>query len=62
MNVTTARTKAFMLKIKSAASNRTFMHALIFIVLAVIVGSVGWIVGTGARAFMDIAVPKLTLL
>ncbi len=51
-----------MLKIKSAASNRTFMHALIFIVLAVMVGSVGWTVGTGTRTFIEIAVPKLTLL
>ncbi len=41
---------------------RNLMHALIFIVLAVMVGSVGWIVGTGARTFIEIAVPKLTLL
>ena len=41
---------------------RNLMHALIFIVLALIVGSVGWIVGTGMRTFIEIAVPKLTLL
>ena len=41
---------------------RNLMHALIFIVLAVMVGSVGWVVGTGARTFIEIAVPKLTLL
>lgn len=41
---------------------RNLMHALIFILLAVIVGSVGWIVGTGMRTFIEIAVPKLTLL
>ena len=29
------------------------LHALIFIVLAVIIGSVGWIVGTGTRTFID---------
>ena len=41
---------------------RTFKHALIFMLLAVMVGSVGWIVGTGTRTFIEIAVPKLTLL
>ena len=41
---------------------RTFKHALIFLLLAVIVGSVGWILGTGARTFIETAVPKLTLL
>lgn len=41
---------------------RNLMHALIFILLAVIVGSMGWIVGTGTRTFIEIAVPKLTLL
>ena len=41
---------------------RNLMHALIFILLALMVGSVGWIVGTGARTFIEIAVPKLTLL
>ena len=41
---------------------RNLMHALIFIVLAVMVGSVGWIVGTGTRTFIEVAVPKLTLL
>ena len=37
---------------------RTLMHALIFIVLALIVGSMGWIVGTGMRTVIEIAVPK----
>ena len=41
---------------------RTFKHALIFILLAVMVGSVGWILGTGTRTFIEVAVPKLTLL
>ena len=41
---------------------RNLMHALIFFVLAVTVGSVGWIVGTGMHTFIEIAVPKLTLL
>lgn len=41
---------------------RNLMHALIFIVLALIVGSMGWIVGTGMRTFIETAVPKLTLL
>jgi len=41
---------------------RNLMHALIFILLAVIVGSMGWIVGTGTRTFIEIAVPKFTLL
>ena len=41
---------------------RNLMHALIFILLAVIVGSMGWIVGTGTRTFIETAVPKLTLL
>lgn len=41
---------------------RTFKHALIFMLLAVIVGSVGWILGTGTRTFVEVAVPKLTLL
>ena len=41
---------------------RNLMHALIFIVLALIVGSMGWIVGTGTRTVIEIAVPKLTLL
>jgi len=41
---------------------RNLMHALIFILLAVMVGSVGWIIGTGTRMFIEIAVPKLTLL
>ena len=39
---------------------RNFMHALIFIILAVMVGSVGWIVGTGTLTFIEIAVPKFT--
>ena len=41
---------------------RNLMHALIFIVLAVMVGGIGWIVGTGAHTFIEVAVPKLTLL
>ena len=41
---------------------RTFRHALAFVALTIIVGSVGWIVGTGTRTFVEIAVPKLTLL
>ncbi len=41
---------------------RNLMHALIFILLALIVGSMGWIVGTGTRTVIEIAVPKLTLL
>ena len=41
---------------------RNLMHALIFFLLAVTVGSVGWIVGTGMRTFVEVAVPKLTLL
>lgn len=42
--------------------SRTFRHALIFLALAIMVGSVGWIVGTGMHTFIEIAVPKLTLL
>lgn len=42
--------------------SRTFRHALIFVALAIIIASVGWIVGTGTRTFVEIAVPKLTLL
>ena len=41
---------------------RTFRHALTFLALAIIVGGVGWIVGTGTGTFIEIAVPKLTLL
>ena len=41
---------------------RTLKHALIFVLLAIMVGSVGWILGTGTRTFIEIAVPKLTLL
>ena len=41
---------------------RKFRHALIFLLLAVMVGSVGWILGTGTRMFIEIAVPKVTLL
>lgn len=47
---------------EEATESRTFRHALAFVALAIIVGSVGWIVGTGARTFIEIAVPKLTLL
>ena len=42
--------------------SRTFRHALIFVALAIMVGSVGWIVGKGMHTFIEIAVPKLTLL
>lgn len=48
--------------IEEITEPRKFRHALIFIGLAIIVGSVGWIVGTGMRTFIEIAVPKLTLL
>ena len=41
---------------------RTFGHALIFIGLAIIVAGAGWGVGTFTRTFIDIAVPRLTLL
>ena len=41
---------------------RTFRHALTFVGLAIIVGGVGWVGGTAMRTFIEIAVPKLTLL
>ena len=41
---------------------RTFRHALTFVGLAIIVSGVGWIVGTATRTFIEIAVPKVTLL
>ena len=41
---------------------RNLMHALIFIVLAIIVAGVGWIVGTGTGTFIETAMPKLTFL
>ncbi len=41
---------------------RTFRHALAFVALAIIVGGIGWVVGTAMRAFIETAVPKLTLL
>lgn len=41
---------------------RTFRHALTFVGLAIIVGGVGWVVGTATRTFIEIAVPKVTLL
>ena len=41
---------------------RTFRHALTFVGLAIIVGGVGWLVGTATRTFIEIAVPKVTLL
>ena len=47
---------------EEATEPRKPMHALIFIVFAVIVGSTGWIVGTGMCTFVEVAVPKLTLL
>ena len=40
---------------------RIFKHALIFVVLAVMAGSIGWILGTGTRTVIEIAVSKLTL-
>jgi len=36
---------------------RTFRHALIFVALAIIVGGVGWLVGTATRTFVEIAMP-----
>ena len=47
---------------EEVTEQRNLMHALIFIVLAVVVAGMGWIVGTGIRTFIEIAVPKLTLL
>ena len=41
---------------------RTFRHALTFLGLAIIVGSAGWLSGAAMRTFIEIAVPKLTLL
>lgn len=41
---------------------RTFRHALTFVGLSIIVGGVGWVGGTAMRTFIEIAVPKLTLL
>ena len=41
---------------------RTFRHALTFLGLAIIVGSVGWIGGTATRLFIETAMPKLTFL
>ena len=41
---------------------RNLMHALIFIVLAIIIGSVGWVGGTATRVFVETAMPKLTFL
>ena len=41
---------------------RAFRHALTFVGLAIIVGGVGWVGGTAMRTFIEIAVPKLTLL
>ena len=41
---------------------RTFRHALAFVALAIIAGGVGWGCGTVTRTFIEIAVPKLTLL
>ena len=43
---------------EEATEPRNLMHAFIFFVLAVIVGGFGWIVGTGMRTFIEIAVPK----
>lgn len=41
---------------------RTFVHALTFLGLAIIVGGIGWISGTAMRAFIETAMPKLTFL
>ena len=41
---------------------RNFMHALAFVALAIIVGSVGWVLGTTTHTFIEAAMPKLTLL
>ena len=41
---------------------RTFRHALAFVALAIIVGGIGWMVGTATHTFIEIAVPKVTLL
>ena len=41
---------------------RKFRYALIFLGLTIIVGSVGWIIGTTGRTFIEVAVPKVTLL
>lgn len=41
---------------------RTFRHALTFLGLAIIVGSVGWVGGTATRMFIETAMPKLTFL
>ena len=35
---------------------------LTVMLLAVMVESVGWILGTGTRTFVEVAVPKVTLL
>ena len=41
---------------------RNLIHALIFIVLAIIVAGVGWGGGTATRMFVETAMPKLTFL
>lgn len=41
---------------------RTFWHALTFLGLAIIIGGVGWVGGTGTRVFIETAMPKLTFL
>ncbi|RKU14618.1 hypothetical protein C6503_14895 [Candidatus Poribacteria bacterium] len=47
---------------EEVTEHRTFRHALVFVALAIIVGGIGWIIGTGTRMFIEIAVPKVTLL
>ena len=42
--------------------SRTFRHALIFVVLAIIIASVGWSGGTAMHMFIETAIPKLTFL
>ena len=39
-----------------------FRHALAFVALAIIVGSVGCVLGTATHTFMETALPKLTFL
>ena len=41
---------------------RNLMHALIFIVIAIIVAGVGWGSGTATRMFVETTMPKLTFL
>ena len=47
---------------EETAAPRNFIHALTFLGLTIIVGGIGWISGTATRTFIEIAVPKVTLL